>query len=153
MMPAEFIRSGFKMLNPLGDIQQARALLEHAADPRWLEGYKAMNRWANEWVPLPKQFFRHWVRHFYQRNELVRGELRIMGRRVDLARIRLPILCVGATSDEIVPAASARALLDAVSSTDTRFLELEGGHISVIAGRRARTQVWPTLAQWLREHD
>ncbi|WP_322817310.1 alpha/beta fold hydrolase [Tepidiforma sp.] len=153
MMPAEFIRTGFKMLNPLGDIQQAKALLENAANPKWLEGYKAMNRWANEWVPLPKQFFRHWVRHFYQRNELLRGELRILGRRVDLGRIRLPILCVAATKDDIVPAESARALLDAVSSTDTRFLELEGGHISVIAGRRARAQVWPALADWLREHD
>jgi polyhydroxyalkanoate synthase len=153
LMPAEFIRSGFKMLNPLGDIQQAKALIENAGNPQWLEGYKAMNRWANEWVPLPKQFFRQWVRHFYQRNELFRGELRVMGHPVDLARITVPVLCVGATKDEIVPAASARALVEAVGSTEKQFIELEGGHISVIAGRRAKAQVWPTIAQWLRDHD
>jgi hypothetical protein len=32
-------------------------------------------------------------------------------------------------------------------------MELEGGHISVIAGRRAKQQVWPALLQWLQEHD
>lgn len=153
LMPAEFIRSGFKMLNPLGDLQQAKALLENAGNPKWLEGYKAMNRWASEWIPLPKQFFRHWVRHFYQRNELIRGELRIMGQPIDLRRITAPVLCVGATKDDIVPAASACALIDAVGSADKQFLELEGGHISVIAGRRARAQVWPALADWLRAHD
>ncbi len=153
LMPAEFIRAGFKLLNPLGDVQQAKALLENAANPEWLAGYRAMNRWANEWIPLPKQFFRHWVRHFYQGNELLRGELRILGRPVSLGSIRQPLLCIGASKDDIVPAASARALVDAVSSTDRQFLELEGGHISVIAGRRARARVWPAIAEWLRTHD
>lgn len=153
LMPAEFIRAGFKLLNPLGDVQQAKALLENAANPEWLAGYRAMNRWANEWIPLPKQFFRHWVRHFYQRNELMRGELRILGRPVTLSAIHQPVLCIGASRDDIVPAASARALVETVSSSDRQFLELEGGHISVIAGRRARTRVWPAIAEWLRAHD
>ncbi|WP_322796654.1 alpha/beta fold hydrolase [Tepidiforma sp.] len=153
LMPAEFIRAGFKLLNPLGDVQQAKALLENAANRQWLEGYRAMNRWANEWVPLPKQFFRHWVRHFYQRNELMRGEFRVMGEPVDLGRIRVPVLCVGASKDEIVPPASARALVEAVSSADREFVELEGGHISVIAGRRAKTAVWPRVLAWLEAHD
>jgi poly(3-hydroxyalkanoate) synthetase len=40
-----------------------------------------------------------------------------------------------------------------VGSADKEFLELEGGHISVIAGRRAKQQVWPALAEWLKAHD
>jgi polyhydroxyalkanoate synthase len=93
------------------------------------------------------------VRHFYQGNELVQGHFRVHGEQVNLRDLTVPVLCVGASKDEIVPSASARALIDAVGSEDKQFLELEGGHISVIAGRRAKQQVWPALLQWLREHD
>lgn len=153
MMPAEFVRSGFKMLNPLGDLSQAQALLQNVSDPQWLVGYKAMNRWASEWLPLPKQFFRQWVRHFYQGNELVQGKFRVMGEAVSLRDITVPVLCVGASRDDIVPPACAKALVDSVGSADKKFLELEGGHISVVAGRRARQVVWPALLEWLQEHD
>ena len=153
MMPAEFIRSGFKMMNPTGDAQQASNLLQNASNPEWLVGYKAMNRWSSEWMPLPKQFFRQWVRHFYQGNELVKGEFRVCGERVNLRDITVPVFCIAATGDDIVPAGSARALVDSVGSTDKTFLELQGGHISVIAGRRARQQVWPQLVSWLQDHD
>lgn len=153
MMPAEFVRSGFKMLNPMGDFSQAQSLLQNASNPQWLVGYKAMNRWASEWLPLPKQFFRQWVKHFYQANELVQGKFRVMGESVNLRDLTVPVLCVGASKDDIVPPQSAKALVDSVGSTDKTFLELEGGHISVIAGKRAKQVVWPALLEWLREHD
>ncbi len=153
MMPAEFIRSGFKMLNPMGDVAQAQSLLQNATNPQWLVGYKAMNRWASEWLPLPKQFFRQWVRNFYQRNELFQGNFRVNGELVSLRELTMPVLCIAATRDDIVPPQSARALVDSVGSKDKQFMELEGGHISVIAGRRAQQQVWPAILTWLQEHD
>jgi polyhydroxyalkanoate synthase len=104
-------------------------------------------------VPLPKQFFRQWVQHFYQANELVQGKFRVMGESVNLRDLTVPVLCVGASKDDIVPPQSAKALVDSVGSTDKTFLELEGGHISVIAGKRAKQVVWPALLEWLREHD
>ena len=153
MMPAEFVRSGFKMLNPMGDFSQAQSLLQNASNHQWLVGYKAMNRWASEWLPLPKQFFRQWVKHFYQGNELVQGKFRVMGEAVNLRDLTVPVLCVGASKDDIVPPASAKALVESIGSKDKTFLELEGGHISVIAGKRAKQVVWPALLEWLREHD
>ncbi|MDZ7729265.1 MAG: hypothetical protein U5Q44_14355 [Dehalococcoidia bacterium] len=153
LMPAEFIKAGFKMLNPAGDLQMQVNLMDNLWNTKWLQGFQAMNRWSNEWVPLPKQFFRQWVRHFYQRNELIQGEFRVQGAKVDLSHITQPLLCVGAAGDDIVPAQSASALIDAVSSNDKHFMELPGGHISVIAGRRARQEVWPTVVEWLRERD
>lgn len=152
LMPAEFVRAGFKMLNPGADAAMAKNVADNMHNEEWLRGYRAMNRWANEWVPLPKHFFRQWVRHFYQGNELVKGEFRVLGQTVDLSKITAPLLCVGATRDDIVPAASARALVDMVSSEDKTFWELPGGHISVIAGRKAREEVWPKVAEWLFAH-
>ncbi|MGI8926325.1 MAG: hypothetical protein ACR2HN_06720 [Tepidiformaceae bacterium] len=153
LMPAEFVRSGFKMMNPMADARLMATVMTKLDDPEYLRGYKAMNRWASEWVPLPKQFFREWVEHFYRRNELVTGEFRVQGERIALSDVTAPLLCVGATNDDIVPVQSARALMDHVGSTDSTFMELPGGHISVIAGRRARADVWPTVVKWLQDHD
>jgi polyhydroxyalkanoate synthase len=112
-----------------------------------------MNRWANEWVPLPKQFFRQWVQHFYRNNDLVNNRFRVGGETVHLHDITVPLLCIGASKDDIVPPGSARALVESVGSKDKQFLELEGGHISVIAGRRAKQQVWPAILKFLEDHD
>ena len=153
MMPGEFVRSGFKMMNPMADAQLMATVMTKLDDPVFLAGYRAMNRWASEWVPLPKQFFRQWVQHFYRGNELVQGKFRVLGEAINLREITLPLLCIGAKNDEIVPPASAKALVDQVGSKDKTFLELPGGHISVIAGRRARGEVWPGVIRWLQDHD
>ncbi len=153
MMPAEFVRSGFKMLNPMGDTKQFQSLVENMWNPDWLRNFRAMNRWSEEWVPLPKQFFRQWVHHFYQENQLVKGEFRVFGERVDLSQIRVPTLCISASRDDIVPPSSARALVDSIASEDKQYRELPGGHISVIAGRKAREDAWPGVLAWLKDHD
>jgi polyhydroxyalkanoate synthase len=42
-----------------------------------------------------------------------------------------------------------RALVDAVSSRDKEYMELPGGHISLIAGRGALQTCWPRVSDWL----
>jgi polyhydroxyalkanoate synthase len=89
------------------------------------------------------------VKEFYQQNKLVKGELVMGGRPVKLSAIACPVLAVGAKEDNIAPPACVKALMDAVSSTDKEYLELPGGHISLIAGRGASTHCWPKVAAWL----
>ena len=86
---------------------------------------------------------------FYQDNKLFRGELRFGGRPVRLGAITCPLFVVGAKEDYIAPAACVRALVDAVSSQEKDYIELPGGHISLIAGRGASTHCWPRVSQWL----
>jgi polyhydroxyalkanoate synthase len=42
-----------------------------------------------------------------------------------------------------------RALIDAVGSQQKDYIELPGGHISLIAGRGAATHCWPKVSGWL----
>jgi polyhydroxyalkanoate synthase len=42
-----------------------------------------------------------------------------------------------------------RALIDLVASRDKEYVELPGGHISLIAGRGAATHCWPKVSSWL----
>jgi polyhydroxyalkanoate synthase len=131
------------------DLSTATNLWWNLTNDRYVEGFVALNKWANEYVPFPGEFFRQWVKDFYQANKLVRGELTLDGARVDLSAITCPVLAIGAKQDYICPPECARALIEAVSSTDKEYHELPGGHISLIAGRSAARVVWPKVSTWL----
>lgn len=151
--PLEYVRLGFKLLSPTGDIAAYAGLWRNLTNENYVQNWRAMNRWSNEWVGFPGEFFRQWIRWFYQENRLATGKLELRGRRVDLATVTNPLLVVGARKDTIAPPAAVRALVDLVSSTDKEYVELPGGHISVIAGRQANQQLWPKLVAWLRERE
>jgi polyhydroxyalkanoate synthase len=148
-LPADWVKVGFKLLRPTMDVSTALNLWWNLDDARYVEGYQALSRWANEYVPFPGEFFRQWVREFYQENRLVRGELRLDGRVVDLRRVRCPVFAVAGHEDYIAPPGCVKALLDHVGSQDRTYLELPGGHISLIAGRSASRHCWPRVAEWL----
>ena len=40
-------------------------------------------------------------------------------------------------------------MIDAVDSRDKEYVELPGGHISLIAGRAASVRCWPKVSGWL----
>jgi polyhydroxyalkanoate synthase len=46
-----------------------------------------------------------------------------------------------------------RPFIDAVGSTDREYVELPGGHISLIAGRGASVHCWPKVASWLAKRS
>jgi len=152
-MPADLVRAGFKMLRPTMDLTTYGNLWWNLWNEKYVEGYLALNRWANEYVPFPGEFFRQWVKEFYQANKLIKGELSLGGQPVRLSAIRCPLFVVGAKHDYICPPKCARARMDAVESTDKQYMELPGGHISLIAGRSAARQVWPRVSAWLAERS
>jgi polyhydroxyalkanoate synthase len=151
-IPADWVRIGFKLLRPTMDVTTALNLWWNLDNDKYVEGYQALSRWANEYVPFPAEFFRQWVKDFYQDNRLVGGDLRLDGRLVDLRQVRCPVFVVAGAEDYIAPAPCVKALLDHVGTDDKTYLELPGGHISLIAGRSAFRHCWPRVAGWLAEH-
>jgi polyhydroxyalkanoate synthase len=148
-IPAEMIQAGFKLLRPTMDLSTGLNLWWNMWNDDYVHGYKALSKWSNEYVAFPAGFFRQWVKDFYQHNRLIRGELVFGGRTVALGNIRCPLLVMGATQDNITPPACAKALMDAVGSTDKTYVELSGGHVSLIAGRGASLHCWPKVVEWL----
>jgi polyhydroxyalkanoate synthase len=148
-IPADMVKLGFKLLKPTMDLSTTLNLWWNLWNAEYVAGFNALNRWANEYLPFPGEFFRQWVRDFYQQNKLVKGELVMGGRPVRLERIACPVLAVGAKEDNIAPPGCVKPLVNAVSSRDREYVELPGGHISLIAGRGASAHCWPKVSAWL----
>ncbi len=114
------------------------------------EAYQAMARWVADNPPFPARAYRDWITWMYKENRLVRGTMRLRGRRVDLARVEQSLLVVTAGADHIAPPQGTKPLLALVGSEDVSCIDRPGGHIGLMAGSKAREEIWPDLAQWLK---
>lgn len=80
--------------------------------------------------------------------------------RDNLARITTPLFVVAGKGDRISPAADVRPAYDAVASARKAYLELaqcagfacDYGHLDLIFGRQAPTEVYPRIAAWLADY-
>jgi polyhydroxyalkanoate synthase len=120
-------------------------------DPR--ESYQAMAKWVADNPPFPSRAYREWITWMYKENRLVAGRLRLRSERVDLARIEQNLLVVTAGADHIAPPEGTVPILDLVSSEDITHFDRPGGHIGLMAGSKAKHEIWPELADWLRERS
>ncbi len=117
------------------------------------EAYQSMAKWVADNPPFPARAYREWITWIYKENRLVRGRLELRGERVDLRAIEANLLVVTAGSDHITPRDNTTPLLELVASEDVTHFARAGGHIGLMAGSKARKQIWPDIAAWLGERS
>jgi polyhydroxyalkanoate synthase len=147
-VPPALVWLGGLLLRPTMGLSMMVDLWSSLSNRQRAEEIRACLKWVREFVGIPGEFFRQWVRDFYQENRLYRGELSIGFRPACLRAITCPVLAVAASDDPIAPPDSVRALLEAVGSHDTRWVEVPGSHLSLIVGVEA-SRLWPQISTWL----
>jgi polyhydroxyalkanoate synthase len=113
------------------------------------DAYQSMAKWVADNPPFPGKAYQEWIKWIYQENRLVRGRVRLRGQRVDFGKITCPILVVTASQDHIAPRAGTLPILDMFGSSDITHFDRAGGHIGLMAGSKARKEIWPDIANWL----
>jgi polyhydroxyalkanoate synthase len=152
--PAWFLQGCFLLMKPVQNIfERSLALYDQMGDPQALTNYFAMERWINDNIPVAGATFRAFVKQLYQRNELVRGELRFDGVPIDLRRVVCPLLLLTAKNDHLVPPRSTEGIRPHVGSTDLQSMSAEGGHVGLVVGGKAQKTLWPAATQWLAERS
>jgi polyhydroxyalkanoate synthase len=152
--PAWFLQSCFLWMRPIQNfVEKSTALFEQMDDLEMVAHYFAMERWINDNVPVAGETFREFVKKLYQHNELVRGQLHLGDRRVDLRQITCPLLLLTARKDHLVAPSSTEAIRQHVTSQDIRSMSIEAGHVGLVVGGQAHRKVWPEATQWLAERS
>lgn len=153
-VPSQMIDFGNKMLKPLNNfVNPMMHLYSNVNNENFVHNWRLLNKWVNDGTDFPGQAYREWIRDFYQQNKLIKGEIVLRDRRVDLAAITCPVLILTASTDHIAPCAQTRPLLDLISSTDKQEKNYNVGHVSLVFGSTARKSVYPETAAWLKERD
>src|SRR3954462_392819 len=93
-------------------------LLEVMDDKKKLLNFLRMEKWIADRPHHPGEAAKQWLKDLYQDNKLVRNELELGGRTVDLGNITCPVLNVFAKDDHIIPPATSQALGGKVGTSD-----------------------------------
>ena len=150
VVPGELLNSAYLALMPFRLLQQKYVqLFDTVPDPAQAENFVRMEKWIFDSPGQAGAAFRQFVRWFYQQNRLVAGTLELGGRRVELGRIRQPVLNIYGRQDHLVPPSASRPLGALVGSEDYTALELDLGHIGMYVSARAQREVPASIAGWL----
>lgn len=153
LIPGEFLNQGFDMLKPMMKLQKQQALTSLLDNADKLLNYLRMEKWISESPDQAGECFRQFMKDLYQNNKLVKGELEVGGKKVNLKNLSAPLLNIYATEDHLVPPAATKPLNDLVGSTDKELYGFKGGHIGVFVGSRSQKELAPAVAEWLKKRD
>ncbi|MDB5108110.1 MAG: Polyhydroxyalkanoic acid synthase [Candidatus Binatus sp.] len=152
-VPPELISASFDMLRPAAKIASQIRLWDNMWNDEFVKSYRMFDRWAADQIPFPGECFRQTTKELMWDNKLIKNQLVLGGRHVDLTQIKMSFLAVMAEHDHIVPYESAKELIALIGSTDKRDIILKGGHVSLVAGPNAVRRLWPALDGWLSERS
>jgi polyhydroxyalkanoate synthase len=155
VIPGRAVDFANKMLKPVTNfVTTYRRLWQGVHDGNARpEAYQPMAKWVADNPAFPGRAWSQWIKMMYRDGTLVAGRARLRGRRVDLHRIDQNLLVVTAGADHIAPRPGTMPIFQLVSSEDVTHIDRPGGHIGLIAGSAARREIWPEMADWLRERS
>lgn len=109
--------------------------------------FVALEDWLNDGVPLTAGVARQTLFDWYVDNLPARSAWRLGGQVIAPKRLVRPALVMVPSKDRIVPPASALALAGELA--ECRVKVVDSGHIGMVTGARAGTDVYAVLAKWL----
>ncbi|MDX2284394.1 MAG: class III poly(R)-hydroxyalkanoic acid synthase subunit PhaC [Bacteroidia bacterium] len=153
VVPGDFLNVAFDLLKPMGKVRKYAGLPRLAQDKSALENYLRMEKWVSDGPSQAGEAYRKFIKDLYQGNKLIKGEFELGGKRVDLAKITMPLLNIYAKEDHLVPPPCSVPLNSFAGSQDKTIYEFPGGHIGVFVGSRSQKELAPAIARWLGQRD
>ncbi len=108
--------------------------------------FVALEDWLSDGIPLAAPVAQECLAGWYGENTPAQGRWRVAGQRVDPAALTLPALIALPAQDRIVPPESAAALPRHIPHATV--LRPAAGHVGMVAGTRARVELWDKLLPW-----
>ncbi len=150
-IPGEQIDSAFGMLKPSMNISKYFGVMDAMEDQDKLMNFLRMEKWKGDLPAIAGEMYRKYIKDLFRDNKLIKGELELGGRKVNLKNMTVPFLNVYATEDNIIPNSSTLAVMNHIGSKDKKEYAFPGGHIGVFVGGKSQKELAPTVAKWVAE--
>lgn len=152
--PGFLLQICFQQMKPVHNyVKKYMALADRATDHAFLDNFFAMERWANDNIPVAGETFREFVKMLYQQNRLAKGQMQLNHVPVDLKAVSCPTLVLTADLDHLVSPNSTLAIRDLVSSSEVEAKSIATGHIGLAVSSKAHRQLWPEATHWIADHS
>jgi polyhydroxyalkanoate synthase len=148
-VPAELLAFEFAMMEPVQNlVTKYVRFFENVENEVFVANFARMERWTWDGVDVAGTVYREFVDGIYRENNLISGEMKIRGERVDPRDIEVPVLQIVGEYDHIVPSESSKPFNDVVASEDERLIEFSAGHIGISVSSKAHARLWPEVCEW-----
>jgi polyhydroxyalkanoate synthase len=153
-MTGEFMNFGYLLLDPVNNLySKYLKFIDKVDNEEFVKMFFRMEKWINDGIPVAGEAFRQFIKDLYQKNLLVKSQLRLNGGKVDLNNIKMPLLSLVAQYDHLVPPESSMSFNDLVPSKDKEMFVFPTGHIGMSVSSATHAKLWPRVADWLGERS
>jgi len=130
VIPAEIMYGMFRGLSPVY-VSPWVNLISRAHDAEYVKKWRRMDKWTKDSASFSGAAFKQLFNDLYRDNKLLKGELTVGGRKVDLKNIKCSFFVFSTSRDTLVLEKQSLPVIDMVSSEDKTYEVFEGGHVSL----------------------
>jgi polyhydroxyalkanoate synthase len=141
VLPMEILQAAFWRLDPARTIAKYEAHGGRDPTDPQSRAFIRLEDWANDGPPLTRGAARELFLDMFREDLPGQGRWHVGGKAIDPATLAIPMLEIASTTDHIVPAATTPGVGER--------LDLALGHVGMIVGSRAKSNLWEPLGQWL----
>lgn len=148
-VPAAWVQSLFHMVNPWHFQEKFQRFPSMNAQDR--QHFLAIEGWVNDGVPLSRHVARECLIDWPQRNHLALGKWKVQGETIAPASLTLPTFIATPTADRVVPLSCSQPL--AKLMPHATHISPKSGHVSMVAGHKAKTACWQPIHRWIKAQN
>jgi poly(3-hydroxybutyrate) depolymerase len=156
-MSGDLMLMGWKLMNAydryMGDYLN---LWVNVRSDSYHERTKRFMGWYDYTQDIPGGWYLQAVKDLFKDNKLIKGELEVFGKAVDLSAISCPVALLAGERDDITLTPQVHNTELYVSTPEEHIFKTiipRAGHISVFMGQRALQHEWPEALEFLRKYQ
>jgi poly(3-hydroxyalkanoate) synthetase len=157
IMPGDFMLTGWKLLNPYERfVNDYVNLWVNVRNDTYLERSKKFQTWYEYTQDISGGWYLEAVEKLFMKNLLIKGELKVLGKTVQLKTVSCPVAMLAGEKDDITLIPQLFNMSKYISTPPENIFQtvVKGsGHISVFMGSNALKDHWPVALRFIMEKD
>lgn len=141
------IAAYFWSLDPWGPIRRVMAYSAET-DPARIAHLTALEDWLADGLALDAPIAEDMLLNWYGSNTPLKGQWQVRGTPITPQSLEMPLHITLTQTDILVPLASSLPFVGQTKGATVHMAQ--SGHVSLVAGRRAKSQFYEPLVGWLK---
>jgi len=149
-LPGDLANILYLLAVPVDTVNKYIQFFKGIDNPKFVSTFLRMEKWIFDSPDMSGEVFRQYLCDLLQKNLLIKNRFYLEGVKVDLDKIRCPLLNVYGKNDYLAPPGSCTPLGEAVGSTDVRTMAVDSGHVGIFVGSMSYRTICPEISDWIR---